>query len=259
MVGFSLYLCLRRLSPFPAFSSRNNVGGPFWEDRETALMRCLHHLRAASGEWLNIHVGLVATTPLFEEETYRKVCRMGRDAPFSAKMNHAHLHQGAILGHPAWHVPMALFLQVSSSLAPMQYTGVCRIAQLPNRGWLLGFGREVFFPRHKCSVEKTEYLMGVYLTWLYLFIYVIIVLYSYILISILLLRCLSIVLFVYYFIACLQHGGITFFISIFYFCSLLRPLFFYNSGCRLSIIWLFTVQRYGGSVRYQTPGKALFG
>ena len=34
---------------------------------------------------------------------------------------------------------------------------------------------------------------------------------------------------------------------------------FYNSGCRLSIIWLFTVQRYGGSVRYQTPGDALFG
>ena len=60
-------------------------------------------------------------------------------------------------------------------------------------------------------------------------------------------------------IACLKHGGIDFFISIFYFCSLLRPLFFYDSGCRLSIIWLFTVQRYGGSVRYQTPGKALFG
>ena len=34
---------------------------------------------------------------------------------------------------------------------------------------------------------------------------------------------------------------------------------FYNRGCRLSIIWLFTVQRYGGSVRYQTPGDALFG
>ena len=29
---------------------------------------------------------------------------------------------------------------------------------------------------------------------------------------------------------------------------------FYYSGSRLSIIWLFTVQRYGGSVRYQTPG-----
>ena len=100
MVGFSLYLYLRRLSPFPAFSSRHNVGNPSREDRETALMRCLHHLRAASGEWSNLHVGLTATTPLFEEETYRKVCRMGRDAPFSAKMNHAHLHQGAILGHP---------------------------------------------------------------------------------------------------------------------------------------------------------------
>lgn len=97
VVGFSLYLYLRRLNPFPAFSSRNNVGDPSREDRETALMRCMHHLRAASGEWSNIHVGLVATTPLFEEETYRKVCRMGRDAPFSAKMNHAHLHQGAIL------------------------------------------------------------------------------------------------------------------------------------------------------------------
>ena len=55
------------------------------------------------------------------------------------------------------------------------------------------------------------------------------------------------------------HSSITFFISIFYFCSLLRPLFFYDSGSRLSIIWLFTVQRYGGSVRYQTPGDALFG
>ena len=47
MVGFSLYLYLRRLNPFPAFSSRNNVGNPSREDRETALMRCLHHLRAA--------------------------------------------------------------------------------------------------------------------------------------------------------------------------------------------------------------------
>ena len=66
-------------------------------------------------------------------------------------------------------------------------------------------------------------------------------------------------LLLYCSIACLKHGSIDFFISIFYFCSLLRPLFFYNSGCRLSIIWLFTVQRYGGSVRYQTSGDALFG
>ena len=70
---------------------------------------------------------------------------------------------------------------------------------------------------------------------------------------------IGIALFIYCSIACLKHGCIDFFISIFYFCSLLRPLFFYNSGCRLSIIWLFTVQRYGGSVRYQTPGDALFG
>ena len=181
VVGFSLYLYLRRLNPFPAFSSRNNVGDPSREDRETALMQCMHHLRAASGERSTLHVGLAATTPLFEEETYRKVCRMGRDAPFSAKMNHAHLHQGTILGYPSWHVPMALFLQVSSSLAPMQYTDVCRIAQLPNRGWLLDFGREVFFPRHTCNVERTENLMGAS-AWLYLFIYIVIVLYSYILI-----------------------------------------------------------------------------
>ena len=35
-------------------------------------------------------------------------------------MNYAHLHQSGILGHPSRHVPMALFLQVFSSLAPMQ-------------------------------------------------------------------------------------------------------------------------------------------
>ena len=52
------------------------------------------------------------------------------------------------------------------------------------------------------------------------------ILLDYIYLYILLLHCLSIVLFVYCFIACLQHWGITFFISIFYFCSLLRPLFF---------------------------------
>ena len=59
---------------------------------------------------------------------------------------------------------------------------------------------------------------------IYIYCYCVIQLYTYI--SILLLHCLSIVLFVYCFIACLQHWGITFFISIFYFCSLLRPLFF---------------------------------
>ena len=120
---------------------------------------------------------------------------------------------------------MALFLLVSSSLAPIQYTGVCCIAQLPNRGWLLGFGREVFFPRHKCSLERTEYLMGLscLIISIYMYYYCVIQLYTYI--SILLLHCLSIVFFVYSSIACLKHGSIAFFISIFYFCSLLRPLF----------------------------------
>ena len=160
MLGFlfismsSMFLALSLL-----FSSRNNVGAPSREDRETALMRCMHHLRAASGERSSLHVGLVATTPLFEEETYRKVCRMGRDAPFSAKMNYAHLHQGAILGHSFCPVLMALFLQVSSSLAPMQ---VCwRMLHCPaaKPRVATGQGREVFFPRHKCSVESTKYLM----------------------------------------------------------------------------------------------------
>ena len=153
-------------------------------------MRCLHHLRAASGERSNLHVELAATTPLFEVETYRKVCRMGRDAPFSAKMNHAHLHQEGILGHPSWHVPMALFLQVSSSLAPMQ---VCwRMLHCPaaKPRVATGQGREVFFPRHRCSVERTEGLMflsGYIYLYILLLCYIVIYLYVYI----------GIVLFIY--------------------------------------------------------------
>ena len=182
MVGFLFISIPSPFKPFPCFLLQEQRWWSFREDRKTALMRCLHHLRAASGEWSNIHVGLTATTPLFEEETYRKVCRMGRDAPFSAKTNHAHLHQGAILDHPAWHVLMALFLQVSSSLTPMQVYWRMLHCPAAKRGWLLGFGREVFFPRYKCSVERTEYLIGVYLAWLYLFIYIAIMLYNYILI-----------------------------------------------------------------------------
>ena len=58
--------------------------------------------------------------------------------------------------------------------------------------------------------------MGAYSSYLYgvigLYYYRLIYLYRYCVICLLL--------------YCLQHGGITFFISIFYFCSLLRPLFF---------------------------------
>ena len=145
-------------------------------------MRCLHHLRAASGEWSNIHVGLVATTPLFEEETYRKVCRMGRDAPFSAKMNQAHLHQGAILGHPAWHVLMALFLQVSSSLTPMQVYWRMLHCPAAKPRVATGLRERGLLSTAQVQCGKNGVFDGGYLAWLYLFIYVIIVLYSYILI-----------------------------------------------------------------------------
>ena len=60
------------------------------------------------------------------------------------------------------------------------------------------------------------FLLGYIYLYILLLCYIAICLYIYI----------GIALFVYFSIACLQHGGITFFISIFYFCSLLRPLFF---------------------------------
>ena len=167
--------------PFPCFLFQVQRWWSFREDRETALMQCMHHLRAASGERSTLHVGLAATTPLFEEETYRKVCRMGRDAPFSAKMNQAHLHQGAILGHPSWHVPMALFLQVSSSLAPMQYTDVCRIAQMPNRGWLLGRGeRSSFHGTGAVWKERRGWCFFCLVISIYIYCYCVILLYTYI-------------------------------------------------------------------------------
>ena len=117
---------------------------------------------------------------------------------------------------------MVLFLQVSSSLAPMQ---VCwRMLHCPaaKPRVATGQGREVFFPRHRCSVERTEYLMRFFCLVISIYIYILLLCY----IVIFLYIYIGIALFVYCFIACLQHGGITFFISIFYFCSLLRPLFF---------------------------------
>ena len=162
MVVFSLYLYLRCISPFPAFSSRNNVGDPSREDRETALMRCMHHLRAASGEMSSFH----------------------------------------------------------------------------------GTG----------AVWKERGFDGISSAWLYLFIYIVIVLYSNILIY--LYRYCVICLLLY----CLLVAWGYYFLYIYIlFLFLTSTSIFYNRGCRLSIIWLFTVQRYGGSVRYQTPGDALFG
>ena len=75
---------------------------------------------------------------------------------------------------------MALFLQVFSSLAPMQVCWRmlhCPAAKPRVATWQ---GREVFFPRHRCSVERTEGLMGGFC--LVISIYIVIVLYCYMLI-----------------------------------------------------------------------------
>ena len=116
---------------------------------------------------------------------------------------------------------MALFLQVSSSLAPMQ---VCwRMLHCPaaKPRVTTGQGREVFFPRHRCSVERTEYLMRFFCLVISIYIYILLLCY----IVIFLYIYIGIALFVYCFIAYLQHGGLFFYIYIL-FCSLLRPLFF---------------------------------
>ena len=95
--------------------------------------------------------------------------------------------------------------------------------------------------------------VGILLDYIYLYIlllcYIAIYLYFYI----------GIVLFVYSFNCLLAAWGFYFLYIYILFLFLTSTSIFYDSGCRLSIIWLFTVQRYGGSVRYQTPGDALFG
>ena len=142
-------------------------------------MRCLHHLRAASGEWSNIHVGLVATTPLFEEETYRKVCRMGRDAPFSAKMNYAHLHQGShpwpfFLTRAYGTLPTSLFF--SSPNAIYWRMSHCPAAK-PRVA--TGLRERGLLSTAQVQCGKNGEFDGVYFAWLYLFIYIVVALYSY--------------------------------------------------------------------------------
>lgn len=71
----------------------------------------------------------------------------------------------------------------------------------------------LYFGKISCLIfSLKQYVLSESCQFLYLYIYI------------------GIALFIYCFIACLKHGGITFFISIFNFCSLLRPLFF--SKCR---------------------------
>ena len=88
------------------------------------------------------------------------------------------------------------------------------------------------------------------------------VLYSYIVIGLYIY--IGIIFFVYCVVClllyCMLEAWEYYFLYIYIlFLFLTSTSIFYNSGCRLSIIWLFTVQRYGGSVRYQTLGDALFG
>ena len=88
------------------------------------------------------------------------------------------------------------------------------------------------------------------------------VLYSYIVIGLYIY--IGIIFFVYCVVClllyCMLEAWEYYFLYIYIlFLFLTSTSIFYNSGCRLSIIWLFTVQRYGGSVRNQTPGDALFG
>ena len=101
---------------------------------------------------------------------------------------------------------------------------------------------------------KNGGLDGVSSAWLYLFLYIVIVLYCYMLIY--LYRYCVVCLFLY---CMLAAWGYYFLYIYILFLFLTSTSIFYDSGSRLSIIWLFTVQRYGGSVRYQTPGNALFG
>ena len=77
--------------------------------------------------------------------------------------------------------------------------------------------------------------VGILLDYIYLYIlllcYIAIYLYIYIVIALFIYCVVCLLLY-----CMLAAWDIAFFISIFYFCSLLRPLFFYDSGCRLSII-----------------------
>ena len=78
--------------------------------------------------------------------------------------------------------------------------------------------------------------------------YIYMVLYAYIIIDLYIY--IGIVLFVYSFNCLLAAWGFYFLYIYILFLFLTSTSIFYDSGCRLSIIWLFTMQRYGGSVRY---------
>ena len=104
---------------------------------------------------------------------------------------------------------MALFLQVSSSLAPMQVCWRMLHCPVAKPRVATGQGREVFFPRHRCSVERTEGLMG-FLLLGYIYFYILLLCY------------IAICLYIYI--------GIALFISLLHACSMgvLLSLYLYS-------------------------------
>ena len=106
--------------------------------------------------------------------------------------------------------------------------------------------------------KNGEFDVGILLDYIYLYIlllcYIAIYLYIYIVIALFIYSVVCLLLY------CMLEAWEYCFLYIYIlFLLLTSTSIFYDSGCRLSIIWLFTVQSYGGSVRYQTPGDALFG
>ena len=140
--------------------------------------------------------------------------------------------------------PSSSFIGRSLPVEPFSFTGAIGISD----GCCFGAIVAIML------VRFVLFLCHIAAIWLYLFIYIVIVLYSYILIY--LYRYCVICLLLY---CMLTVWGYYFLYIYILFLFLTSTSIFYDSGCRLSIIWLFTVQRYGGSVRYQTPGDALFG
>ena len=123
----------------------------------------------------------------------------------------------------------------------MQYTGVCRIAQMPKRGWLLGFGREVFFPRYKCRVERTEYLMWVSCLTISIYIYCYCVIYLYIYIVI--------ALFIYSVVCLLLYCMLT--ALVYYFLYIYILFLFLTSTSIFLLLWLpslYHLAFYGAKV-----------
>lgn len=127
-----------------------------------------------------LHVGLAATTPLFEEETYRKVCRMGRDAPF---LSEDELRSSPPVRHP-WPsfltrtygtLPTSLFF--SSPNASM-LTHVALPSCQTEGGYLAGERGLLSTAQVQCG-KNGGFDGGLLLGYIYIYCYCVILLYAY--------------------------------------------------------------------------------